>query len=489
MSSIVNGLRVVLSRPHINHAAVRYFYLQHACEAVRRVAMPSLSPTMEMGTIVKWHKKEGDAITPGDVLCDIQTDKAVVSLEYEDEGVLAKILKPDNSADIKVGALIALLVDEGEDWKTVTVPPEAAAAAPSSSPPPPAPKAAAPTSPPPAAAPAVSAQPHKAGGADWHLVGPSVKKILEEYKISAADVMPSGPKGNMVKGDVLEYVRQKGLQRAAPAAPTMAPGGQPMAAHTAKAPSAKGAPPSMQTPSTYVDIPLSNMRKVIAKRLTQSKTTIPHAYAAIDCHMGAVIRTRKKLIAEGMKVSVNDFIIKAAGYALEKSPRVNAIWEGDSPKVSSTVDISVAVATEGGLITPILPNVPYLSVTEISEMVKVLAEKARAGKLQPHEFQGGSFCISNLGMYGIKEFSAVINLPQVAILAVGATRQVAGENTEVCPIMTVTLSFDSRAMDEMDATRFLETFRAVMNNPELLMVGLFSSGLKSAFVVGGGPEQ
>ncbi|KAK7486688.1 hypothetical protein BaRGS_00022089 [Batillaria attramentaria] len=427
MSSILNGLRLILSRTPVHHAAVRHFYLQRACEAVHKVEMPSLSPTMEMGTIVKWHKKEGDTIVPGDVLCDIQTDKAVVSMEYEDEGVLAKILKPDNSADIKVGALIALMVDEGDDWKGV----------------------------------------EKNRG--WlmdhlktgqHLVGPSVRKLLEEYRLSIFDVPRSGPKGSMLKGDVLGYLKAKGLPK--PAIKFK------LQAAQKEAEDSKGQP-------RWHDMPLSTMRKTIAKRLTESKTTVPHAYAAIECSTGPVTKLRKKLagvyVSEGVKVSMNDFIIKAAGYALEKSPRVNAVWQGKVLKLVHNIDISIAVATENGLITPIVTSVPLLSVAEVSAMVKDLAKRAREGKLKPEQYQGGTFTISNLGMYGIKEFSAIINLPQIAIMAVGGAHASVGENNAFEHKMTATLSFDCRAIDETEATRFLEAFRSALENPDLMMVG------------------
>ncbi|KAL8568125.1 hypothetical protein ACOMHN_027648 [Nucella lapillus] len=428
------------------------------------VEMPSLSPTMETGTIVKWLKKEGDKISPGDVLCDIQTDKAVVSMEYEDEGILAKILKPDNSKDIKIGELIAMMVEEGQDWTDVQVPSTTAAAA-TTTPTPAAAAAATPN----AAAPAVAATPLVIDD-DIPGMGPSVKKLLHEYNILPDSVTGTGPKGNLTKGDMLKFITTKGLHKIDPSIPITpsAPTGAP--------PPPPSSAPSMSTSPTqgepYIDIPLSNMRKVIAKRLTESKTTIPHAYATIDCSMKTVTNTRKRFIAQGQKVSMNDFIIKAAGFALERSPKVNAVYQGEAGQTVASVDISVAVATEGGLITPIVSNVPGLGVFEISQRVKELAEKARAGKLQPHEFQGGSFSISNLGMFGIKEFSAVINPPQVAILAIGSTRLTVGcENAIVDPKMAVTLSYNSRVMDEQDATRFLELFRLALENPDVLVAG------------------
>ncbi|BFZ15838.1 hypothetical protein BsWGS_18876 [Bradybaena similaris] len=386
-----------------------------------KLNMPSLSPTMDKGNIVKWHKKEGDTVSPGDVLCDIETDKAVISMDTEETGILAKIVAPDNSRDVVVGSLIALLVEEGDDWKSVQIPAEASVK--------PQPQAAAPA--PAAAAPAPAGKPQPA--------------VTVEHR------------------DVLDYIQAKNLtkveQKAAKPAHTPGP--------TKPAPAPPAAAPAT---ASYIDIPLTNMRRTIARRLTESKTTIPHAYASIDSDVGAVTELRKTLTNEGVKVSVNDFIIKAAALALQRVPRVNAIWANEGPQLSQTVDISVAVATPNGLITPIVRGATYLSVDQISKTVKELAVKARDGKLQPHEFQGGSFSISNLGMFGISEFTAVINLPQIAILAVGTSRPVAtlkGNQHR----MTVTMSYDSRAISEIEATQWLQEFRNVIENPKSMLAG------------------
>ncbi|KAK7099198.1 pyruvate dehydrogenase protein X component-like [Littorina saxatilis] len=578
MNCIVNRLGTVLSRSSVSHSQVRKFYLRSTCAATNKVEMPSLSPTMEAGTIVKWHKKEGDPVQPGDLLCDIQTDKAIVGMEYDEEGVVAKILKPDNSENVTVGTLIALVVDEGDDWQSVEVPAGAGAAAPQAA----GGETAAP-SPVATAAPTGGSTPgmkvempslspsmeegtivawHKkegdtvkqgellcdiqtdkaivgmeweddeailakilnqagstkikvgtliammvAEGEDWKDVqipaqtaapssepvatstspppaaekvaaievdlpgiGPSVKKLLQEYNITPSSVSATGPKGNLIKGDILNYIQSKGLHKVDQTGKSATP-------EKAAAPTL-ASPPAASSPSRgepYIDIPLSSMRKVIAKRLTESKSTVPHAYSTIDCSMQIVTNARARFIEQGIRVSMNDFIIKAAGFALERSPRVNATYKADNFQPSPTVDISVAVATEGGLITPIVQNVPSLGVAQISETVKALAEKARAGKLQPHEFQGGSFSISNLGMFGIKEFSAVINPPQVAILAIGGTRLTVGnENSIIDPKMSVTLSYDSRVMDEKDALQFLELFRLGLQNPDILVGGTVS---------------
>ncbi|BFZ15837.1 hypothetical protein BsWGS_18875 [Bradybaena similaris] len=419
-----------------------------------KLNMPSLSPTMDKGNIVKWHKKEGDTVSPGDVLCDIETDKAVISMDTEETGILAKIVAPDNSRDVVVGSLIALLVEEGDDWKSVQIPAEASVK--------PQPQAAAPA--PAAAAPAPAGKPQPAVTVEHsHLMGPSVKKLLHEYNIESTAVPATGRSGALLKGDVLDYIQAKNLtkveQKAAKPAHTPGP--------TKPAPAPPAAAPAT---ASYIDIPLTNMRRTIARRLTESKTTIPHAYASIDSDVGAVTELRKTLTNEGVKVSVNDFIIKAAALALQRVPRVNAIWANEGPQLSQTVDISVAVATPNGLITPIVRGATYLSVDQISKTVKELAVKARDGKLQPHEFQGGSFSISNLGMFGISEFTAVINLPQIAILAVGTSRPVAtlkGNQHR----MTVTMSYDSRAISEIEATQWLQEFRNVIENPKSMLAG------------------
>ncbi|XP_059150822.1 pyruvate dehydrogenase protein X component, mitochondrial-like [Physella acuta] len=436
-----------------------HFHDGPALYATIKLDMPSLSPTMEKGNIVKWHKKEGDTISPGDVLCEVETDKAIVAMDTELEGVLAKILVPDKTADVPVGSLIALMVEEGDDWKKVEIPAGAGLKSPAS------PSQSASVS-----APASSgAKPAEHG----HLVGPSVKKLLQEYNISSASVKPSGPSGALLKGDVLNYIESKNLNKVpqvAPAVPVVeqSPAAQPTT------------PQTLTSAGNYVDIPLSNMRRTIARRLTESKSTIPHAYASIDSDLGALTTLRADLAASGMKVSVNDFIIKAAALTLQRNPRINAIWANDGPQLSSSVDISVAVATPNGLITPVVKGANYLAVNDIGSIVKELSGRAREGKLQPHEYQGGSFSISNLGMFGITEFTAVINPPQLAILAVGTSRKQATMNGNVLK-MTVTMSYDSRAVNEAEATLFLEEFRYILEHPKTMIMGSKLDPAKEAF--------
>ncbi|KAK3581580.1 hypothetical protein CHS0354_031929 [Potamilus streckersoni] len=452
-----------------------------------KILMPALSPTMTEGTIVKWYKKEGDTVNPGDLLCNIKTDKADVGMDTEEGGILAKILKPDNSADVQIGTLIALLVEEGEDWQKVQVPTEVVSA-----------KSAAQTTVSPQTQTTIVTETHEEAGHAASGIGPSVRKLLEEYGLTAGQVTSSGPHGRILKGDILKVIKQKNLQRKdikaklkpTPASPLPPPPPPPPVSATAtasaKAP-VKTLPPITRPPPSppiegeeYKDIPNTNIRRVIAKRLTESKTTIPHSYVTIDYNVGPVTKLRKQLTNENVKVSVNDFIIKAAAIALQRVPKVNSLWNGEAIQMSSTVDISVAVATSQGLITPIVKNAAYLGIDEISLTVKDLATRARDNKLQLHEFQGGSFTISNLGMFGISEFSAVINPPQTAIMAVGSSRLTLDEDGKPQTRMTATLSYDSRVLDEAEASEFLEVFRDFMENPNLTMSGSRMSKLLSA---------
>ncbi|XP_029637034.1 pyruvate dehydrogenase protein X component, mitochondrial isoform X1 [Octopus sinensis] len=443
-----------------------------------RIEMPSLSPTMSEGDIIKWHKQEGDKVAPGDVLCDIQTDKAVVSMDIEEEGILAKILMPENSKNVKIGHLIALMVDLDDDWQNVTIPTDVTA---STDAPVPSPKPAAPP-PPVSSATSPAAAPLQSNAEiieEIHAltrVGPSVKKLLEEYNISPKDVQQSGSRGQILKGDVLSVIKTKHLVRSSPPSPVQPTPVQsvpvpPITQTQIKAPPPPA--PAAKGPSKlkYTDIPVSSMRKTIAKRLTESKTTIPHSYGSIECNVDSVSALRKKLIADGVKVSLNDFIIKAAAHALRRVPDMNAIVKDGNPVQLPSVDISIAVATPNGLITPIVKNAVTLGISDISSSVKELAGRAREGKLQLHEFQGGSFSISNLGMFGISEFSAVINPPQVGILAIGSSRLVPITNNTAKTMMTVVLSYDRRAVSEHEAAMFLEAFQEILEKPTLMLSG------------------
>lgn len=400
------------------------------------IKMPSLSPTMTEGTIIKWLKKEGDQISPGDVICEIQTDKAVVGLEVEEEGILLKILMPEDSKNVQLGEIIAVIGSEGSTYEPKPVSkklePEKI-------------KETTPT---------VSHSSHQDVP---KLLGPSVRKLLEEYNINFSALSGSGPQHNILKADVLSYVNKNNLKPRAFDAPIQTE-------ETKKQPSLK-----VPDDSPYVDLPVTSMRKTIAKRLSEAKSTIPHAYVSVDCCIDKVMSMRKSLQQDGIKVSVNDFIIKSVASALCKVPKMNVIKSNGFAVSLETVDISVAVATENGLITPIVKNANYLSIPEISDSVKALAAKAREGKLRLEEFQGGSFTISNLGMYGISEFSAVINPPQGGILAVGTTRLVA-EGSKPVQKMNVTLSYDCSIIDEQDAGLFLQTLKMFLESPSSILL-------------------
>ncbi|NWS75809.1 ODPX protein, partial [Crotophaga sulcirostris] len=443
-----------------------------------KVLMPALSPTMEEGNIVKWLKKEGETVNAGDALCEIETDKAVVTMESSDDGILAKILVEEGSKNVRLGSLIGLLVEEGQDWKKVEVPTDGSDL---SSPAQPAPVL---TSVP--AGPSVSAPSkleHKPEKLQVRL-SPAARNILETHGLDPSNVAPSGPRGIFTKEDALKLLqeKQKGkpseLKPAvspAPPQPTAVPSALQATAVTYPRPavppvSTVGQPPAL---GTFTEIPASNIRRVIAKRLTESKTTIPHAYAAADCDIDAILKLRKELAKDDIKVSVNDFIIKATAVTLKQMPDVNVTWDGEGCRQLQSIDISIAVATDRGLITPIIKDVAAKGLEEIAASAKALAKKARDGKLLPEEYQGGSFSISNLGMFGINDFTAVINPPQACILAVGRAKpdlkivedEEGNEQLKQHQLMTVTLSSDGRVIGDELASKFLETLKANIENP------------------------
>nr|CAD7458654.1 unnamed protein product [Timema tahoe] len=397
----------------------------------QELKMPSLSPTMSEGTIVKWLKKEGDRIAPGDAICDIQTDKAIISLETEEEGILAKILVSENSAAIPVGQTIALIVGEGEDWKSVGSPKD------TSSPPP-----------------ASSGTAPKASSSSSSLkspinFGPAVRLLLEQYGIEASQVLPTGPKGTLLKDDVLNYIAKNNLQaKSIKQVPLPSKSAAQPGAAEAKPRADKQASPVKKAGPGYIDIEMSN------------------------CVIDKVVKMRKQLKEDGIAVSLNDFVIKAVALALQTHPQVNTHVIGDQVTSLRDIDISVAVATDAGLITPIIKNAIGKGLVEISTAVRDLATRARQGKLQLHEFQGGSFTISNLGMFGVKEFSAIINPPQTAILAVGGGRKRLGVDGMAITKMTITLSYDRRAIAEDEAAEFLETVKGILEEPQILAMGL-----------------
>ena len=431
------------------------------------VNMPSLSPTMSEGTIVKWYKQEGEQIAAGDVLCDIQTDKAVVSMEADEDGVVAKILMAEGAAGVVVGTPIAVMVEEGQDWKDVAIP-AASSTSPAASK---SETAAAPPAPSPPVTAAAAAAVASSEFVHPAQTGPATALLLTQYGINPAQLEGSGPKGNLTKSDVLQYIKAKSLPTPAP--PQVPLPGLARPDTTSSPPASLAQPPPGQD---YEDIELSSMRKVIAKRLTESKQFSPHGYSSATADLTAVNRLRQEYIKSGFKVSINDFVISAVAGALQYVPQLNANVVNEEPVYSSNIDISVAVATPNGLITPIVKSANTKAVQEISQEVKELAGKAKENKLKLDEFQGGTFTISNLGMFGIAEFTAIINAPQLAILAVGGGRNIIDPETmRQTTVMTSTLSFDQRYVDDATAAEFMSVFRSLIEKPELQNRGFMSS--------------
>lgn len=415
------------------------------------IFMPALSPTMEKGTLAKWLVAVGDEVTSGDVLCEIETDKATMEVESIDEGIVAKILVADGSDDVPVGTLIAILAEEGEDIADVTVASTTPAVA----------KEVAPVAAEPApaqSAPVLSPAPVAKSSSDRVKASPLAKRMAEQSGLDLSALTGSGPHGRIVKADI----------EAALASPQVA-------ATTVVAPTAA---PAVTGDNSFRDEKLSNMRKTIARRLTESKQNVPHFYLTIECRLDRLMSVRKEvndgLADSGQKVSVNDFIIKAAGLALKKVPAANAQFHGDIIRYFDRADISMAVAIEGGLITPVIRGACTKSLTAIASDAKTLAGKARDGKLMPEEYTNGTFSISNLGMMGIKEFSAVINPPEGAILAVGAgTKQpvVCDDGSlSVGMVMSCTLSCDHRVIDGAVGAEFLKAFKGFLENPLTMLV-------------------
>ena len=416
------------------------------------ITMPALSPTMTEGRVARWFKAEGDEVISGDVLAEIETDKATMELEAIDDGVLGKILVPGDTDGVAVNTPIAVVLEEGEDASAlegfsaaapVALAPQAEAA--------PAPAAPAPSEPAPApvaAAPAPSAPATPASGGQRIIASPLARRIAAANGLDLAQVKGSGPRGRIVKADV-ENV-------------------QPVAASAPVASAAAALPVAGSIEPT--EIPNNNMRKTIARRLVEAKQTIPHIYLTIDVELDALLALRKQVNERrpDTKVSVNDFIIKASALALKDVPAVNASWTDAAIIQYNTVDVSVAVALDGGLITPIVRDANIKGLAAISSEVKELAGRAREGKLMPEEYQGGGFSISNLGMYAIKEFSAIINPPQSAILAVGAGAQqpvVRDGALAVATVMSCTMSCDHRVVDGALGAQWLAAFKGYIEDP------------------------
>ena len=408
------------------------------------ITMPALSPTMTEGTLAKWVKAEGDTVEAGEVIAEIETDKATMEVEAVDEGVLGKVLVTEGTEGVAVNAVIAVLLEDGEtadDIGDVSGAPAAVAAD--------APKEVTPVeASKPAAAPVVASS----NKGDRIFASPLAKRIAADKGIDLGTVKGSGPRGRIVKVDV-ENAKAGG----------------------AVAPSVSAAS-QMLGDATYTEIPNNNIKKITAKRLLESKTTVPHFYLTVDCQLDNLLAARKEIneAANGdYKVSVNDFIIKAVAMAMKAYPAVNVQWTDEATLQFDRADISVAVATPNGLITPIVKAAETKGLRSISEEVKDLAGRAREGKLKPEEFQGGTFTISNLGMFGVKEFAAIIHPPQSCILAVGAGEQrVVVENGEmvVRTVMSCTLSTDHRTVDGAVGAEFLQYFKRFIENPVGMLV-------------------
>lgn len=424
-----------------------------------QILLPALSPTMTMGTVQRWEKKVGEKLSEGDLLAEIETDKATIGFEVQEEGYLAKILVPEGTKDVPLGTPLCIIVEKQEDIPAFADyrPTEVTGLKPQAAAPVPPPVAAAPPTPQPPA-PTPSAPP--AGPKGRIFVSPLAKKLAAERGIDLTQVKGTGPEGRIIKKDIDSFVPSK----------------------AAPAPAAAMAPPGPRVAPTptgvFTDIPISNIRRVIAQRLMQSKQTIPHYYLSIDVNMGEVLLVRKELnkMLDGKgKISVNDFIIKASALACLKVPEANSSWMDTVIRQNHVVDVSVAVSTPAGLLTPIVFNAHIKGLETIASDVVSLASKAREGKLQPHEFQGGTFTISNLGMFGIKNFSAIINPPQACILAIGASEDklVPADNEkgfDVASVMSVTLSCDHRVVDGAVGAQWLAEFKKYLEKPVTMLL-------------------
>src|SRR5689334_14164171 len=430
--------------------------------------MPALSPTMEEGTLAKWLVKEGDEVKSGDILAEIETDKATMEFEAVDEGTVAKILVPEGSEGVKVGAPIAILAGEGEDASTAAAsapkadtpaaPPKPAPepkadATPKTAPPPAAPAETPPSPPQPAAAPSAEGERIKAS--------PLARKLAQAQGIDLSNIRGTGPGGRIVRADI-----DAAAGKAPAAAP--APAGTPapaLATHLVM-------PGPFEQAIPHEAVKLSNIRKTIARRLTEAKQQVPHIYLTVDIQLDALRKLRSELNAglesRGVKLSVNDLLIKALAQSLMEVPECNVAFAGDHMLQYKRADISVAVSIPAGLITPIIASADTKSVSAISTEMKELAALARDGKLQPPQYQGGTASLSNMGMYGIKQFEAVINPPQGMIMAIGAGEKrpyVVNDSLQIATVMSATGSFDHRAIDGADGAKLMQAFKRLVENP------------------------
>jgi pyruvate dehydrogenase E2 component (dihydrolipoamide acetyltransferase) len=419
------------------------------------ILMPALSPTMEEGTLAKWHVKKGDKVSAGDVIAEIETDKATMEVEAVDEGTIGEIRVAEGTEGVAINEVIAILLEEGEDESALKDAAAPAKQEKKAAEKPAIPEKSAVEKDKPSPAP-------KMQKGERIFASPLARRIAAQQGIDLANLEGSGPHGRIVKADL-----------------EGAPGGaakSPEKKQAASAPMSSIDPRAFYEEGMYEEVPLDGMRKTIARRLTQSMQEIPHFYLTVDCELDELMAARAKLneeAPEGVKLSVNDFLIRAAALALIKVPDVNVSFAGDALLKHKSADIGIAVAIDGGLITPIIRNAEKKGLVEISQEAKSLSARARDKKLKPSEFEGGSFSISNLGMFGIKHFTAVINPPQAAIIAVGKGEEravVKNGKVKVATMMTVTMSCDHRAIDGALGARFLDAFKSYVEYPARMLL-------------------
>lgn len=421
-----------------------------------KVLMPALSPTMTEGNLAKWHKKEGDKVKPGEVIAEIETDKATMEVESADSGILGKIIVPEKTEGVKVNQLIAVLLEAGEGKEAIDslISEESSASNESA-------EKQTPAAPIQMNLDVVNSKTQPASNQISSssngrvFASPLAKRIAEQKGINLSSITGSGPHGRIVKNDV-ENLKST-------------PANQVQAVRSFG-----------RAEQDYTVQPHTQMRKVIAKRLLESKQSVPHFYLSADCNVTELLSLREKINSDkknsekSIKISVNDFVVKAVAMAMRKYPNVNSSWSDEGMISYNNIDISIAVATNDGLITPIVKNADQKQLSEISAEVKELAKRAKENALKPHEFQGGGFSISNLGMYGVKEFQAIINPPQSCIMAVGTTEKrpvvSTGNIIEIADIMTISISCDHRVIDGAVAAEFLDQFKKYMENPALMLV-------------------
>ena len=429
------------------------------------ITMPALSPTMTEGTLARWLIKEGDSVSAGDIIAEIETDKATMEVEAVDEGSVGQLLVPEGTEGVPVNQPIALLLEEGEDAASLAnfqAPAAVSTEAPAAAVPSPSPAvsvAPAPATPAPAPVSAPSAE-----SGERIFASPLARRMAEKAGLDLAAIQGTGPRGRIVKADIESVLSGATVQTAQP--PQAAP-----------AETAAPLPTTLALPVGESElIPHTNMRKVIARRLLESKQTVPHFYLTVDCEIDRLLAMRKELNdrdGADYKISVNDFVIRAVALALGKTPDANASWSEEGMVRYGSVDISVAVAIDAGLITPIIRNADHKGLARISAEMKDLALRAREGKLMPEEYQGGTFSISNLGMFGVREFSAIINPPQSAILAVGAGEQrpvVKDGALSIATVMSCTLSCDHRVVDGALGAQLLGVFKNFIEDPMTMLL-------------------